>query len=375
MQEEEIFNQIKKSFNQGKSFDSFLKKSVRFDNRSWTYGQFLYKYFYDQLYFFNQKVKENEKRLDILPPAEQKLAKKIISMHALGLDKPTVNLNDEKIKKQVKDLNLFDGDKNKENFYTELFTHGRSVKGNPCYWPVAAQYQFLVIEHKLKSELGMSDDQVRSLMIHCEEKREKTEKHYKNIMPNQFWHNSPVGSNDMKFIEARWRPVDNWVNVQNYCFMTTSKSFHSELPVQGENEFVAWPRFNPKVCAFFMSKQEFEEKTKNGSYNYEIDMSQKDSFRPVIPLWGGAPKEWVSVRNVNYKSAQKETLADLKGMKFYLIEDENVWNVVQGKGNLSPQQAEQEMKKLCEQGDAVLYVPSKTSEKCIQHFSKNQFQK
>ncbi|MBR3502535.1 MAG: hypothetical protein IKO06_06480, partial [Alphaproteobacteria bacterium] len=81
-------------------------------------------------------------------------------------------------------------------------------------------------------------------------------------------------------------------------------------------------------------------------------------IQPCIPLWGGAPSEWVSVKNLSYSTdVEKETLQDLQkqGMKFYLVSDKKDWDLLRQAENLSENEAEIFMQKLCKEGKAVLF--------------------
>ena len=167
---QEILNQIQSSFEPEKDFDSFLSTTVQFEGRDWTYGQFLYKHYFDEVQKFLFYARDN---WDKLSEKELDLAKK--GKFLLVENRMTVP-NSVFMTEKIKELNLFNGDKEKEDFYRNLFANPeRGTEGNPVYWPPYSQYQFLVIEHKLQSEMGMNPEQVRSLMVHCELEREKTE--------------------------------------------------------------------------------------------------------------------------------------------------------------------------------------------------------
>lgn len=348
--EESIFNQINTAFREEKNFDSFLKKKFQFNDRRWTYGQFLYKYFYDKVQDFSYRAKEHFKDLS---GRDKELALKFKFMLDNKMIKPDAVLQTEKIK----ELNMFGGNKEKEKFYTDLFTGNYFSKKGWGYWHPGAQYQFSVIEHMLTSQMGMTEDQVKSLMIHCEKKREDATEYYSSHKPKEFIHNSPRSPADMKKITPHMRYVDTWIDTNEYCFVTDGGTFHSGLPIQKENMFISWPRFNPKAVAFEMSVADFEKKATN-SYNYTIHDTK--SFRPAIPLWGGPPHEWTSEKTLSYKQeeVEVETLNDLmkKGMKFYLIPDKNVWkNEMSQAEKLSPKEAIALLDGLCKEGKAVLY--------------------
>ena len=351
-----IFQKINSLFQktEEKDFNVFLNKTFSFEGRDWTYGQFLYKYHFDRVAEFTYRHREKPK--NDLEEKELNLVKKgLIIMGKTDLWKPDSVTTKPK---QVKDMGvvLFSGDVDKRNTYQELFASTkRSTEGNPCYWHPVAQYQFLVIEHKL-SQMGMSPEQVHALMVHCETKREEAEKNYKKKMPSVLIHNSPRSEKEMgKTIQARLRYVDSWINTQKYCFVAEPGVFHSGLPIQGENEFISWSKFRPKVLAFLMSEDEFKEKTKNGSYNYTIDMSQKDTIQPCIPMWGGPPFEWISTKDLKYTDVKKETLADLidQGMQFYLVPQKEDWKtLLREKGSVSEKEAKKYLENLCKDGRA-----------------------
>jgi hypothetical protein len=368
MIETDVFNQIITEFPQQKDFEAFLNKQVSFDDRNWTYGQFLYKHFFDKVSEFNYRCRDcfENNKLDTLSKPEQKLAEIVYFLNSNEMAGPEGVLKTEKLK----ELNMFDGDTEKEAFYRDLFANpSRSVEGNPCYWHPVSQYQTLFIENQL-SQMGMNPEQIRALMIHCEKEREKAEDFYVKNMPAQFVHNSKVSPEEMNGeIQTRLRSVDTFVTTQKYCFIAEPGSFHSGLPMQGNNEFKGWPRFSPKVMAFQMSADEFKEKTKD-SYNYKIEMSQKNSIRPCIPLWGGKPNEWVGINDLKYSpDVEKETLQDLQkqGMKFYLVPDKEDWKLIEKVENLSEKGAELFMENLCKKSKAVLFkekdYPAKNPQK------------
>ncbi|MBQ4084467.1 MAG: hypothetical protein IJC30_02270 [Alphaproteobacteria bacterium] len=355
-EKEAMFKNIFLSFQQDTDFQGFLNHPVQnFEGRDWTYGQFLYKYFFDQVQEFNYQVRDNFKNL---PEDEKGLAEKCRILFDNKMTGPDTVLKTDKIK----ELNLFNGDKEKENFYNSLFSaSNRSVEGNPHYWHPVSQYQFLVVEHKL-SQMGMGQEQIRALMQHCADKREETEAYYKEHMPETLVHVSKKTPAEMNgTIKTHLRSVDTFIDTQKYCFIAEQNSFHPELPIQGDgNSFVIWPRFKPKVMAFQMTAEDFNAKTQEPAYVYKVDMSRQevvDSIRPCIPFWGGDPKEWVSVQNLTYKDeeVQTETVQDLtaQGKKIYLVPNPEDWKLLEGTQNLSEEQAEKRMQEMCQLGKAV----------------------
>ena len=355
---EEILNQIKESFQKQGDFDSFLNMTVQFEGRDWTYGQFLYKHCYDGVQNLLFAARDNPSKLS---QQELDLAQK----GKFLLDNNMCGPNAIHKKDVIEKVNLWNGDTTKEEFYKNLFANpNRSTPNNPCYWPPWSQYQFLVIENEL-TKYGMNPEQIRLMMIHCEQEREKTEKYYQEHKPEQFVHNSPVPPDRMgKEIKANLRSVDNFTSTQEYCFVAEPNSFHSGLPIQrGNNGWAAWPRFKPKVLAFCVTEENFEKETKT-SYNYMIDSKQNDSIRPNIPLWGGAPFEWVSTESLNYTDVQKETLQDLvkQGLKLYIIPDKEIWKKkIQGKTGVQEKEVQAFLDEMVKKGEAISYNQSKTS--------------
>lgn len=356
---ETILNQIRASFQTQKDFDSFLNTTVQFEGRDWTYGQFLYKHCYDGVQNLLFTARDNpstlsQKELDLAQKGKFLLDNRMCSPDAVHK------------KDVIEQANLWNGNTEKETFYRNLFANpNRSTPNNPCHWPPWSQYQFLVIENEL-SKYGMNPEQIQSLMVHCEKEREKTEKFYQEHKPEQFVHNSPVPPEKMGGeIKANLRSLNNFTSTQKYCFVAEPNSFHSELPIQGDNWWVSWPRFKPKVSAFRMTEDEFKEKTKNGSYNYMIDKAQNDSIHPNIPLWGGAPFEWVSTESLHYTDVQKETVQDLQkqGMKLYVIPDKEIWEKTQGKMNCTEQEALVLLEQMRQKGEAIAYQENAGTQK------------
>ena len=358
---QKIFEDICHSFGENKDFSAFLNTVVTFDGRDWTYGQFLYKYFLDQAQEFNYYVVDCAKKNIELSGREKFLAEKLHFLVENKMEKPIAVF----MAKKIKELNLWEGNEEKYNRYKKLFVEAHSVKGNPCYWHPVAQYYFLVMNHKL-SQMGMNSDQIYALMMHCEMKKRETEEYYKKQMPTQFVHNSRQKKNGV--VHPYLRSVDNWLTTQKYCFVAEPGSFHSGLPIQGiDNTFIAWPRFKPKVLAFRMTQKEFFERSSD-SYNYEIDMSQKDLIHPVIPLWGDPPVEWVSVQDLKYNPEVKtERLQDLikQGMQFYFVSGAEDWRLLSCKENLSAEDAQKELEKMCKSGQAVRFPPESCNIPCL----------
>ena len=370
----DFFNQIVLDFHKQKDFSAFLNRKIHFDNRDWTYGQFLYKYFYDQVQDFSYQARDN---FNGLSEKEKELARKVMSLFANNgeMIKPDAVCK----KENIEQLDMFDGDKEKENLYNDLFIKGTasiSTKENPCCWHPASQYQTRVIEYKL-SRMGMSEDQILALMKHCWDKRKEKEEDCRRSMPKMLVHNSPISPEKMgENIQPRLRSVDTFLTTQKYCFLGEPDAFHSGLPIQGENTAILWPRFKGNVYAFQMDVKEFKEKTRNGSYNYYIDTSsQKDSIFPVIPLWGGEPAEWVCVKDLKYnpKEVEKETLEDLikAGKRFYLIPKAEDWKLLEGSETLSQKKATELLKRLCKEGKAIHFSGDHTLLNRLQQLQNN----
>ena len=336
MNKEEIFNSLKAGLQNNGDFESYLAQTIQFDGRDWTAGQFLYKYYFDEIQPFNATVLQGK-----VAKEDEFLANKLKGIVEKGLVRP-LDVYALSESGKLPDVDMFDGDKEKEAFYQNLFCGGRSVPGNPCYWTPVSQYYTRFIEHRL-SQMGMNPDQIKSLMVHCEQEREKAESKAIQNMPEQIIHNSPQPPDKLgKVIQARARTEDNFLNLQKYCFVAEPDTFHSGLPLQAKINSLSWPRFAPKTIAFQLTPEEAKQAFKD-SYNYKIDMNQRDSIKPVIPLWGGKPQEWIAKKDLSYHpNVEKETVQDLiaKGMELYLIPNKDDWNqLLAGKDNLSEQAA------------------------------------
>lgn len=336
MNKEEIFNNLKAGLQNNSDFEGYLAQPIQFEGRDWTAGQFLYKYYFDEIQPFNIMASQGK-----VAKEDEFLAKKLKDIVEKGLVRPPdVYALSENGK--LPDINMFDGDKGKEAFYQNLFCGGRSVPGNPCYWTPVSQYYTRFVEHRL-SQMGMNPDQIKSLMVHCEQEREKEEDKAIQSMPEQFIHNSPVAPDKMGgAIQTRARTEDNFLNLQKYCFVAKPDTFHSGLPIQGKTVSLSWPRFAPKIIAFRLTPEEAKQSFKD-SYNYKIDMAQKDFIKPVIPLWGGEPQEWIAKKDLSYHpNVEKETVPDLiaQGKEFYLVPNKDDWyQLLAGRNNLSEQEA------------------------------------
>lgn len=360
MNKQEIFEKLKDDLSTGEDFNAFLSQKILFENREWTAGQFLYKYFYDQIQPFAYNARQGK-----TAPEDKHLIDKLMFLHQNKL----ISVKDFYPKMQagtLPDVDMFDGNREKENLYRNLFAGpDRSTPDNPCHWTPVSQYYTRFIEDRLE-KMGMSEEQIISLMIHCEGERKKTEQKARETMPEQFIHNSPLPPDKMEgdVIRNTARPTDDFLNLQKYGYVAKPDSFHSGLPIQDKDvSFCAWPRWSQNVCAFQMTSDMALDKFRD-SYNYKIDMAQKDAIRPVIPLWGGKPQEWVSIKPLTYdKNVEKETLHDLvkQGKEFYLVPDKADWNnLIAGHENLTEEEARKYMAKLAEKyPDKVLKIDTK----------------
>lgn len=342
MDKVEIFQHIISSLAHATNFERFLSQTFTADGRDWTAGQFLYKHFFDQIPAFNAAAAQGD-----IAPEDQSLADKLKTLHDKNLINP-LKVYPLMEAGQLPDTNMFDGNRAKETFYRNLFCNvQRSAPGNPCYWPPASQYYTRFVEHRLL-QMGMSENQVMTLMVHCEREREKAEAVAKQTMPDQFVHNTRLAPDQMtgNRIQARPRTDDHFLNLQKYNFFAPPDTFHAGLPIQGQVPSLSWPRFSPKLFAFQMTPNQALTAFQD-SYNYQIDMNQRDSFRPIIPLWGGRPNEWVSTRDLTYNShVEKETVGDLmaKGISLYLVPNLQVWEqLMAGQDTLSEAEAQKYM--------------------------------
>ena len=339
--QKELFSLILKSFHQQKDFNAFLCQKLAFKGRQWTFGQFLYKYFYDQFQPFVFWIKDSP---EITDPAEKSLSKKIRFLFENDLIRPLSVF--QKIESgTLPDLDIFDGQREKETFYENLFAGARfSLPGNHCYWPPVSRVQTRFIEIRL-SQTGMNETQIRNLMIHCENQREKLISYYRGHIPKCFIHNSRRSPDQLTdgCIRIHPRADDQFLNLQKFCFIGEPDAFHSGLPLQDkEINFYAWPKFRQTVVAFNMSSAQALEKITD-SYNYKIDMRQKKALYPVIPLWGDKPCEWISRTDLKYhKHPRRETFDDLLslGKKIYIIPDRSFWKKrIQNQSDLTPKAA------------------------------------
>ena len=123
-----IHQQITTELRQHDDFEVFLNKKIYFDNREWTYGQFLYKHCFDKVQDFTYKCEKyvDRKPVENFGESEKKLAQKVDFLFSNHLRKPDVFENDKKLKK-LKELDMFDGDKEKESFYLNLFTNSLAI--------------------------------------------------------------------------------------------------------------------------------------------------------------------------------------------------------------------------------------------------------
>ena len=341
---QKLFQALKKDLESRSDFKGYLSQKILFDGRKWTVGQFIYKCCFDEFQPFAYYVRDH---FDSLRGREKVLAERIKEIYETGLTKPKEAY---RFIEEGKSLNLFDEDK--QAFYQNLFADiGRSEKGNPCYWHPVSQCQTAFIEYKL-SQMGMSEKQIRSLMIHCEKEREKAEQKAIQNRPKCFIHNTVLSPDEIKGgkIDLFIRSDDHFLNFQKMAFIGVPNCFHAGLTLHTSADFALWPRFNPNVFVFQTSLENAKKQICT-SYNYRIDMRQKKAIRPCIPLWGGAPLEWVSVKPLSYTDVRTETLRDLiaQGKEIYLVPVEKDWKKYMEKTSaFSPEQAAQYMKDLAD---------------------------
>jgi len=330
-----IFRNLRDGLSKSNDFEAYLAQKIVFDGREWTAGQFLYKYCFDEWQPFAYYVRDH---FDSLSGQEKELAEKIKRVMEEGLTKPKYAYQ---FVKKGKSLGLFDADK--QAFYQSLLTGSkRSVKGNPCLWHPVSQCQTAFVAYEL-SQMGMTEKQIESLMRHCEQEREKAEEKAIQNMPTQFTHNTVLPPEEMKKgkIDLFVRSDDQFLNFQKLAFIGEPGCFHAGLPFQSATSFRSWPRFNPDIVVFQIDREEAKKQISH-SYTYLVDMAQKEDFRPCIPLWGGEPLEWVSVRPLKYTGVKKETLQDLmkQGKEIYLVPREEDWKAyIERNSAASPEEA------------------------------------
>ena len=139
-------------------------------------------------------------------------------------------------------------------------------------------------------------------------------------------------------------------------------TFHAGLPIHSVTDFAEWPRFKSDTFVFQISVDDAKKKISN-SYNYYVDMRDKDAFRPCIPLWGGEPLEWVSVKPLKFADVQKETLRDLieKKKTIYIVPSADDWKQYMEKTcGMSPEEAREYLANLSSQyPDKVIKLDKK----------------
>ena len=315
-----ILRKLKKDLQKDVDFKAYLSQKIRFEGRVWTVGQFLYKACFDEWQPFAYYVRDH---FSSLTGAEKELAEKLYLIVEKKLSNPQ---NAYRFIKEGGSLGLFDAEK--EAFYQNLFANeGRSERGNPCYWHPVSQCQTAFIEYKL-AQMGLNDSEIESLMTHCAKEREKAEKKAVRRMPKQFVHNTVLPPEEMRGgkIDLFVRSDDHFLDLQKLIFMGEPDTFHAGLPIHSSADFAMWPRFKSDTFVFQMSVDAAKRQICR-SYNYQVDMTQKEAFRPCIPLWGGKPTEWVSIKPLRYISVQAESLRDLmeRGKKIYLVPRKEDW--------------------------------------------------
>ena len=337
MDKADIFQKLKSDLNKNTDFDSYLSQKIIFEERDWTAGQFLYKYCFDEFQPFAYYARDH---FETLTGPEKKLAEKIYTVMDKGL---TNAQNAYQFAANGDTIDAFDGNARKEVFYQNLFAGSkRSVEDNPCYWHPVSRLQTAFIEYKL-SQMGMTEEQILSLMKHCEAEREQAEAKAIQNMPKQFVHNTVLPPDEMTGdkIDIFARSEDNFLNLQKFIFMGPPDTFHAGLPIHSAAEFAEWPRFKSDTFVFQVTVDDAKKKIAD-SYNYYVDMRDKDAFRPCIPLWGGEPLEWVSVKPLEFTQVQKETLRSLteRGKTIYIVPSVDDWKqYIEKTCGMSPKEA------------------------------------
>ncbi|MBR6412933.1 MAG: hypothetical protein IKS41_07245 [Alphaproteobacteria bacterium] len=368
---QDIYNKLHSELKETTDFSSFLSQKVTFDGRDWTAGQFLYKYCFDEWQPFAYYARDH---FEALTGTEKKLAEKIYAVIDKGLTLPK---NAYQFIENGETLDVFNGNTQKETFYQNLFTGPkRSLKNNPCYWHPVSRLQTAFVEYKL-AQMGMSEEQILSLMKHCEAEREKAEKKAIQNMPHEFVHNAVLPPDEMTGgkIEIFARSDDNFLNLQKYTFMGPPDTFHAGLPIHSVTDFAEWPRFKADTFVFQISVEDAKKKIVN-SYNYYVDMQDKDAFRPCIPLWGGEPLEWVSVKPLKFTDVQKETLRDLieRNKTIYIVPSTDDWKkYMERTCGMSPQEAKEYLASLSKQyPDKVIKLDEKFLSEYEKEYSEHE---
>ena len=353
-----ILNMLRAELKEASDFGAFLSQKITFDGRNWTAGQFLYKCCFDEFQPFAYYARDH---FGTLTGPEKRLAEKIYAVIEKKLTNPQ---NAYQFIKKGETLDVFNGNTWKEAFYQNLFTGPeRSLKDNPCYWHPVSRLQTAFVEYKL-SQMGMTEEQILSLMEHCETEREKAEKKAIKNMPLQFVHNSVLPPDEIVGgkIDVFARSDDNFLNFQKFAFMGLPNTFHAGLPIHSAADFAEWPRFKSDTFVFQISADEAKKKIAD-SYNYYVGMRDRDTFRPCIPLWGGEPLEWVSVRPLKFTDVQKETLRDLTEQKktIYIVPSPDDWKkYIEKTCGMSPKEARAYLAKLSHQyPDKVIKLDEK----------------
>lgn len=364
------YNQIKTKLQKLESDEQAFKRqlstSFEYQGREWTYGQFLYKYFYDQFEpllklpgYDKSKKKEVAEREQLITSCNladytqtenkeealqevDKLEEFIRRSSEIKseLDKKIIAEQKEKGRKleYVDPSELYDYlqrhpetdlsfgliSKEKADFYYNLLIHNASSqqteqkKNNPEYLhPLFFMYTSF-IESRLK-KMGFSEQHIKWFMEHCQEKRKEQEKKSKTDLANMEMTHASLY--DLDHIEPKPRADDQGVRLSKFAFVCEKGHFHPGTPVKnGGNRFRLYPRFNPQVM-IFQVKRGRELESFSDAFIYSIAQAENSKITPVIPMWGGPPMEYVSKEPLSFEGREKETLLDLirKGKDIYIF--------------------------------------------------------
>ncbi len=324
MDKAEVLNHIRKSFHKDTDLISWMNTPIKekFEERSWTQGQFLCKALYDEFKNFGFYARQH---YDELEGSDKKLSDL--------LRKIQVEFNPLKewqTRFYQKDSHYTDVFQNREKnaFYENLMVGDwcKECKDNSCYLPNAGKFVLLFIETRLKEQFGMTDNQVKTFFIELNNQRRLAEAQAKENMPLQLYHSSKVKPEelntfytDKKKIIPMARMDDNFHTLANFIFCAPKGSFYSSL-VSQDIDSAFWKRFKPTVSAVNASPQDFFKSAK-ASYLYHLDMSDKNAFYPCIPLWGGEVREWVAVKPLTFIKVEREDICDIlqQGMKVWCV--------------------------------------------------------
>mgnify|MGYP003301523002 CR=1 FL=1 len=125
MDKQEIFKNLKKGLQNNTDFEAYLSQPIEFDDRHWTAGQFLYKFFMDEWQPFAYSVRDN---FDNLTGRERELGEIIYTIMNKRLDIPK---NAYHFIKNNEMLDVFNGNGKKESYYQINHQSSVSIKWPP----------------------------------------------------------------------------------------------------------------------------------------------------------------------------------------------------------------------------------------------------